>query len=208
MTPATNNEIALPECEAFWLRNRSAGVSEVSLTLDNLIRELSQPSPTSRGIITPRTGEATLEERLYDARSALKVQTAQIAMHLDSCLRSKLFRQLDSLLDYKNWEPEDAPPTLASYLTFLRMLLDLKPATRPSLGATSDGRLVAAWTEGEDRLTIECLPDDEVRWVLSRKLDGERESGAGITKASRLKQVLAPYSPERWFGDANNLHPA
>ena len=204
--PARNNEIALPDYGATWLRNRSAGVSDVSITLDKLYRQLNEPSPTFRSI-TPKTG-AGLKEQLYDARSAFKLQTAQIAMHLDMCLRSRLFRQLDSLLDYKNWEADDAPPTLASYLTFLRMLLDLKPAIRPSLGATSDGRLVAAWTEGEDRLTIECLPNDEVRWVLSRKVDGDYERGAGITKASRLKQVLAPYSPKRWFGDANNLHPA
>jgi hypothetical protein len=190
MMPVRSHEIALPDYATTLLRNRSPGVSDVSRALDQLVRELNEPSPTFRGVTT-RTGTG-LKEQLYDARAAFKVQTAQIAMHLDMCVRSKLFRQLDSLLDYENWEPEDAPPTLASYLTFLRMLLDLKPTARPALGATSDERLVAAWTEGDDRLTIECLPNDEVRWVLSRNIDGDRESAAGITKASRLKHVLAP----------------
>lgn len=206
MMPARNQQIALPDQGAPWLRNRSSGVSDVSLALDKLFRQLDEPSPTFRAI-TIKTG-AGLKEQLYDARSAFKLQTAQIAMHLDMCLRSRLFKQLDSLLDYENWESADVPPTLASYLTFLRMLLDLNPAVRPSLGATSDGRLVAAWTEGRDRLTIECLPNDEVRWVLSHEVDGDCERGAGITKASRLKQVLAPYSPERWFSDGNHVHPA
>ncbi len=142
-----------------------------------------------------------IEERLYDARALCKTKTAAVAMHLDFEWRSLFFSQLDSLMDFENWEKEDLPITEASFTTLLRMLLLIRPARRPGLGSTSYGNIIAAWTVEKDRLTIECLPRDEVRWVLSRYLDGDRESAAGQVALSRLLAVLAPYNPERWFAD-------
>lgn len=142
-----------------------------------------------------------IEERLYDARALCKTKTAAVAMHLDFEWRSRFFSQLDSLMDFENWEKEDLPITDASFTTLLRMLLLVRPARRPGLGSTSYGNIIAAWTVEKDRLTIECLPRDEVRWVLSRYLDGNRESAAGQVALSRLLAVLEPYNPERWFTD-------
>jgi hypothetical protein len=73
------------------------------------------------------------------------------------------------------------------------------------LGATHDGHLIATWTVGEDRLTIECLPKDIARWHLSVLIDGERERAAANTPLQRLSQVLQPYDPNRWFRHANNI---
>ena len=140
-----------------------------------------------------------IEERLYDARALCKTKTSAVAMHLDFEWRSRFFSQLDSLMDFENWEKEDIPITEASFTTLLRMLLFIRPARRPGLGSTSYGNIIAAWTMEKDRLTIECLPRDEVRWVLSRYLDGDRESATGQVALSRLLAVLAPYNPERWF---------
>jgi hypothetical protein len=126
-------------------------------------------------------------------------------MHLDRDWRAKLFGQLDSLLALSDWQVEDAAPTIESYSTFLRMLTLLRPQRRPGLGATFDGRLIATWTVGDDRLTIECLPKDVVRWQLSATIDGERERAAGETPLPRLAAVLRPYDPGRWFQNANHL---
>lgn len=142
-----------------------------------------------------------IEERLYDARALCKTKTAAVAMHLDVEWRSRFFSQLDSLMDFENWQKEDIPITEASFTTLLRMLLLIRPARRPGLGSTSYGNIIAAWTMENDRLTIECLPRDDVRWVLSRYFDGDRESAAGQVALSRLLAVLAPYDPERWFAD-------
>jgi hypothetical protein len=75
---------------------------------------------------------------------------------------------------------------------------------RPGLGATSDGHIVAAWTTGRDRLTVECMPSDDVRWVVTRYLDGVRKvSSANTAPVDQLRALLAPLKPEVWFGDAN-----
>jgi hypothetical protein len=132
------------------------------------------------------------------------MKTAMVAMHLTADERGRLFRQLDSLMDYENWDPDDVPVGLPSFTTFIRMVLFLG-GRRPAMGATSTGNLIASWTEGNDRLTIECKSDDHIRWVLVENLDGERESAAGETTTPRLHEVLHPYdAPKRWFPDAAN----
>jgi hypothetical protein len=126
-------------------------------------------------------------------------------MHLDTDWRSRLFGQLDSLLSASDWEEEDLPPSLASFSTFLRVLLFLKPHRRPGLAATTDGHLIATWSREGDNLTVECYPDDLVRWNLSAVVDGDKESAAAITPVARLPEVLAPYRPSRWFADGNHV---
>jgi hypothetical protein len=183
----------------------SLGTSAVSKFIEQRLQEITRPTPTFSGL-RPVPAKS-LEERLYDSLAEFKVRTALVAMHLDHNWRSRLFRQLDSLLASADWEVEDQPPTLASYSTFLRMLTLLQPDRRPGLGATSDGDLIAAWTSGDDRLTIECLAHDIARWHLSVTIAGERERAAGITPLPRLRDVLNPYSPQRWFEHGDSVSP-
>jgi hypothetical protein len=145
--------------------------------------------------------KALLEERLYNARAACKIRTATVAMHLDHDWRIRFFRQLDTLMDIDNWEKDDLPVTDASFGTLLRMLLFIRSKRRPGLGITNDGNIIAAWTVGKNRLTIECRAYDQVRWVVVIYDGEERESGAGETHLPRLMHVLAPYQPQRWFAD-------
>ena len=146
---------------------------------------------------------ASIEERLYDARALCKIKTASVAMYLPSEWRSRFFLQLDNLLDAENWEDEDTPIIETSFTTFLRMLLLIWPVRRPGLGSTSEGNIIASWTAGKDRLTIECLAGDQVRWVLSCYIEGKRESAAGVVSLPRLLAVLAPYNPEHWLADGS-----
>jgi hypothetical protein len=98
--------------------------------------------------------------------------------------------------------------TDASFTTLLRMVLFLG-GRRPGLGVTASGNFIATWTEGNDRLTIECKPQDRVRWVLLQNLDGQSESAAGETTIKRLPEVLRPYDPpKRWFPHAADQAPA
>lgn len=142
-----------------------------------------------------------LAEQLYNAKAACKIKISEISMYLSNDLRSRFFTQIDNLMDPDNWEEDDEPITTESFTTLLKMLLFIKPERRPGLGAASNGNIIAAWTKDKDRLTIECLPGDKVRWVLSKYTDNARESGAGETQLTRLPTVLAPYHPEHWFAD-------
>jgi hypothetical protein len=111
-----------------------------------------------------------------------------------------MFKKLDNLLDVDEWDFSDEMPSVASFKTFLRMIIHNKVSKRPSLGATADGKIIGSWRDGEDRLVVECLPNDHVRWVGSRRIHGERISAAGTSPVSFLRTALQPYAPEIWFG--------
>jgi hypothetical protein len=181
----------------------SVGIGATSKLIEQRLSHLAQPTPTFSG--RRPTPAKNLDELLYDALAAFKVHTASVAMHLDHDWRSRLFGQLDNLLAAEDWQPDDLPPSLASFSTFLRMLVFLRPARRPGLGATSDSLMIAMWTKGEDRLTVECLPKDIARWHLAVTIEGERERAAAITPVGRLSDVLRPYDPQRWFLNDNHL---
>ncbi len=155
------------------------------------------PSPAAFGLQI--TGEEALEARLFDATANAKVLTSQVAMHMDREWRDRLFRQLDSLHDPEEWDPEDRPVERASFATFLKAILALSPTVRPGLGLSQRGYLLAAWTRARDRLTIEFLPKDRVRWVISDERQGEEARFAGQVAVSRLVESLKPYEPERWL---------
>ena len=181
-------------------RVSNAAAYDVGMRLiENRVHELiNPPSPAS---LTYLAIEKSLEEQLFDATANVKILTSQVAMHLDREWRDKLFRQLDSMHDPAEWELGDEPIQQASFVTFLKAIVRLKPQRRPGLGLSHGGNLIAAWTRDTDRLTIEFLPNDRVRWVLSRRHDDETDRFAGQTAVSRLYEGLAPYGPEYWFSE-------
>lgn len=148
----------------------------------------------------------TLEERLFDALADVKILTAQVAMHLDREWRARLFQQLDSLHDPAEWGEGDQPVEHASFATFLKAMLSIDPERRPGLGLSHAGHLIGAWTADQDRLTIEFLPGDRIRWILSRRRDVDTERFAGDTAVTRLAEGLAPYHPQHWFAHAKQNH--
>ena len=189
------------------VKTLSAASADISsLLLARRLESFASPTPTFAG--RPLVEEKNLREKLFDSLAAFKIRTASVAMHLDRAWRDRLFAQLDSLLDAESWEADDLPPTINSFSTFLRMILLLRPDRRPGIGAAADGSLIAMWTAVGDRLTIECLSGDLVRWYLSVSIDGENERAAGLTPLGRLGAVLSPYGPDRWFAaHGNDLHP-
>jgi hypothetical protein len=161
------------------------------------IAKLGSKSSTSETNII--STDNAVEERLFDALSRVKRLTAMVAMHLDAAWRENLFIQLDGLHDPAEWEVDDEPVKESSFATFLKAIVEIRPERRPGLGLSQAGHLIAAWTTGRDRLTIEFLPNDQVRWVLSRYYDDEPVRIAGQMAVSRLVEQLAPYEPARWF---------
>ncbi len=183
----------------------SSAVGEDAETISNSLKEIQERQILDRPIYKRAKVEAAdkpLPEKLFEALAQVKLLTAQVAMHLDTEWRSRMFRQLDDLLDAEDWHEDDDPIKASSFETFLRMIIFHKPSRRPGFGVSNRGYLITAWTSGSDRLTTEFLPNDTVRWVLSCEVDGEAERAAGETSVRRLMEVLAPYSPPRWFADA------
>ena len=181
--------------------------NEIKTFLKNLDHQTDR-SESSRSVFIPKTQfskEKSCAEQLYDALAEAKVMTAQIAMHLDSDWQAELFAELDDLLKLEDWHEDDKPFGGSSFATFLRVILIEKPKCRPGLGVSDLGNLIAAWTNGTARLTLECYPGDMIRWVLSCKIDDEVERAAGETQVRRLPTVLQPFFPDRWFLNANDV---
>ena len=174
---------------------------EVNVLRKHVAQLKNPPSPASLHpySVAENYETKTLEDRLFDATANVKILTSQVAMHLDREWREKLFKQLDSLHDPEEWEVEDKPIQQSSFATFLKAICQIRPSVRPGLGLSHDGQLVAAWTSGKNRLTIEFMRNDRVRWIVSKYPGGEFEQVAGQTVVSRLLDSLNPYSPEEWL---------
>jgi hypothetical protein len=147
--------------------------------------------------------EQSPEEKVFDRLMAMKVATANVAMHLRGPWRDGFFRQLDHALDAEDWDFSDELPTIESFRTLLRTIVFLGKnggeLRRPSIAANATGHVVAAWSERGNRLTIECLPNDEVRWVLGKTIDGNRVSAAGQAPVTFLPRALEAYAPGDWW---------
>lgn len=166
------------------------------------LRNPPSPASLNPSHVVETNETKSLEERLFDATASVKILTSQVAMHLDREWRERLFKQLDSLHDPEVWDAEDNPIQQSSFATFLKAICQIRPTVRPGLGLSHAGHLIAAWTSGKNRLTIEFMRNDRVRWVVSRYPEGELEQVAGQTLVSRLLESLKPYSPEEWLFNA------
>jgi hypothetical protein len=160
-----------------------------------------QISATQNFIAKSETTEGQLAEKL----GSFKRVAASVGMYLDPNWRTRLFAKLDSLMDPQEWDADFALPSEQSFSTFLRMIIYLHPTKRPGLGLSAKGHFLASWSKDLDRIVIECLSNDDVRWVLSRSMGHDRESGAGKTKIYRLPDVIHPYEPDHLFRDDDKI---
>lgn len=157
---------------------------------------------TSSGAVLDQNIEVsapTLDVSLYQSKAAAKMHTAKVAMRIGDEWKRGLYHQLDSLMDIEEWEIGDEPLSIGSFATFLRLMFLLRPNSRPGLGITEDGNLLAMWDVGGGRLTFECKSGDRVKWIFSEDFGNFRESAAGETIIDRVQEILTPYSAKGWF---------
>jgi hypothetical protein len=159
---------------------------------------LSGNSGANPFLLIARDSDEQRPEKLFDALASFKVLTSQVAMHIDIDVRNKLFKQLDELIDQEEWDDNDDIPEISSYRTLLRTILIMNPIKIPGLGINSSGRLLAAWLTGPDRLTIECFPQDRLRWSLSVNDSGERRTAAAESHLKYFLDEIAPFGSKRW----------
>ena len=198
---ASYKKLLLSDMQSMHLQtNFSApAFSPDTLSMEKHLSDLKLRIPPSPGSLPVLAEQRPLAERLFDATANVKILTAQVAMHMEREWRDKIFSQLDSLHNPKEWEEGDEPVRQASFATFLKAIVQIRPSRRPGLGLSYGGHLVAAWTNGENRLTVEFLENDRVLWVIGRRVDDDPEQIAGQTTVSRLASSLAPYEPGIWF---------
>lgn len=156
-------------------------------------------SEESRTLIVRK--DRSLAETLFDNRAALKIITSRYgASHIDPTVRSQLFFQIDWLLNSQEWEEGDHFADAESFKSLIRFILNSGLLRPPSLGLSDGGNLLASWINGDDRLVLECLPNDRFKWLVSCVYDGEKERVAGESPSLlRLLNSLEPYKNAGWL---------
>lgn len=142
--------------------------------------------------------EQTLrQKRLQD----IQIMVSGASRHLPKGFSSGLNSQFANMLADDAWEDSDELPSLRSVKALLLTLITTGAQLRPGIGTNGRGSITAFWREGENRLTIDCLPSGNTRWVLTRvNATGEIERAAAECQPERLREVLDAYRPEVWFG--------
>jgi hypothetical protein len=137
------------------------------------------------------------ERRLEEIQSLI----SSVSMHLPEGFAVGLNGQFANMMEDDAWEESDSLPSLRSLKSFLLMLIATGTKQRPGIGTNGRGSITAFWRDGENRLTIDCLPSGNTRWVLTRvNATGEIERAAAECQPERLCEVLDPFRPEVWFG--------
>ena len=140
------------------------------------------------------------EDQLRKSFEIFAERLSNVSMHFSERVRASIARQIGLLINKENWEAEDSLPNVAAFSTFLRVLNIVGAVRPPSIGSNGFGSVSASWFVGPDRLTLDCLENDKVLFVLSRaRPDGSTDRAAGETKALMLVPKLRPYDPDVWF---------
>lgn len=157
-------------------------------------------APDPQKSIVPVLNDQRAE--VYNAIAQAKLRVSMVAMHLDDAWRQRLFAQLDRIHDIEEWEPEDKPVQAQSFETFIRTMIVLRPRKWPNLGLSHDGHLLAVWGTAQDRVTLEFLGGDCVRWTLSHvRPDNNIVRNAGLGPSLQILSLLSPYNPDHWFNE-------
>jgi hypothetical protein len=133
---------------------------------------------------------SSLEMQLFDNAAELKIALSQIAMHLTKEWRAVIFSQLDALLDCNSWEEDSAFIQKSTFMTFLRFVVFAAPTRLPSLGVAPTGRILAAWSNGDQRIVVEFLPDDKASATFVTQGTRSREAVAWRGHVADLKLFL------------------
>lgn len=166
--------------------------------MDDRTRSAVIDSVTEQHIVP----QASLEEMLFDACAAVKIELSSVSMHFSQELRDKLSARIDSFHDPECWEEDESAIELHSIRTFVRWFYVTKPEKLPSFGMSNSGYLTASWVANgnRDQLTLEFCPRDKIRWLVVLDQDGQKEYGNGEnTPLVRMKQILSGYPVEQWF---------
>jgi hypothetical protein len=173
--------------------------SEFQLSFHPGQNVISRANPEIAGFITLPASTPTIEEKLFDATANAKIWTSRVAVHLGKEARDRFFRQLDWLHDPEEWSGNDQPVNIESYKGLIRAVLHYKINERPALALMPNGNLLAIWQEGKMKVSVEFLLNDRVRWFAQHEIESDIERASGLCHLTRIREVLAPYSGERWF---------
>lgn len=161
-------------------REREVPPKTAFASLGSLFDELSIANDN------PRSLDDELAARLVSTQRELSL----VSMYLSPAFRTGTMRQLANLLDPDSWDEDDDLLDLQSVRSFARAMAVLRPTKRPMLGLSSKGNLLAMWGSDVSRLSFEHLANDEIKWFIHSRAEGDHDLAAGTTHIGRVRQIL------------------
>ena len=76
-------------------------------------------STETQTVVREALAASGFEERIFNVLVRLKVTFAEFAIHLSHDERERIFRQLDDIINVKDWHEEDELPNLILSAIFL-----------------------------------------------------------------------------------------
>lgn len=143
----------------------------------------------------------TLNEQLFDARANVKILLSNVSMYFSEALREKLFRQIDLLHDFEDWEEGDTPVQTQSFCTFIRWFFMTQPQQLPNFGLSSAGHFISSWlaNDNKDSLILEFMSNDQIKWFVTKSYEEGPDQSSGLTKIFRIADILSPYHVDNWY---------
>ena len=177
----------------------SSAISEQTQDILNSIRQLESGSQSVTFL--KKDDSKSVDEEVFDATADVKVLFSRVSMYFSPELRDRLFVQLDRLHDPNDWEEGDLPISALSFTTFLRWFYVSRPSKLPNFGMSSKGLMFSSWLANHnmDRLILEFLPSDRIKWFVTQQFEGEFDQSAGITGLDRIEAKLQSFDVDVWF---------
>lgn len=149
-------------------------------------------------------GEASSTSHMDPREELLRMVQDEIfgvSMHLPKGFAVGLSRQFANLMDADAWEDNDELISPDALNAFVQTILSTKTKRRPGIGTNGRGSITCSWTSGENRLTVECMPNGRLTLVLCRRREeGDVERAAfEAVRPDRVLALLSPFDPEVWF---------
>lgn len=149
--------------------------------------------------------EKSFEEQIFASLVSLKVAVSQFAMHLTAEERSRIFAELDSVINVDDWHEGDQLPKVEAFEDFLKWMIYSKYFRWISIGSSNDGGLLVAWKTPYVLLTAKFSGGDgfdAVRWTarLSSGTEVGHAAGKCPLKMFTSQALFYLEGPERHGG--------
>lgn len=130
------------------------------------------------------------DQDLVASASAIRHLLSSFSMHLTPEVRTGIFRQTKRLIAVDDWDDDCQLPSVDSYRTMLRTLVELEPQERPRLGLADTGEFLSMWFSDQQKFSVEYLPNDRVRWVATSGIDSDQSRTSGTTPVKKMLELI------------------
>jgi hypothetical protein len=135
----------------------------------------------------------TFAEAIFNSLVELKVGVAQYAMHLSSNVRSKLFSDLDDVINVDDWYEGDTLPRAPSFRDFLKWTIYSKRFNWTSIGVSDEGDILVAWRSDNAMIAARYDGYGRVWWTATKEVAGEKNHAAGDSSLEFFEEDARRY---------------